>query len=166
MTTNPTTPSTPSFRDTEGRIWRLSVTIGRARLIKQATGVDFLHIPDGRFFLELRSNPETFGSVLWLLCEKQALAMNPPLQPAEFVDGLGGDALDDARKAITEAGINFTHAAGRGVLRTALRKMEQAEAKAMNAIEQWTEAKGDELLAGVGDAALELLESHGRESPS
>lgn len=156
----------PTFEDAAGRRWRLAVTIGRAREIKQITGVDFANLADGQFFLRLRESAETFAQVLWLLCESQAQAANPPVTPAQFGEALDGDALDAAREAIQQAAINFTPASRRGAVAAALRTLDTAEAEAMAAIEEWTTNQRPELIANVRSAAHELLAKHGSESPS
>lgn len=160
-----TTPTpSASFRDAAGRTWHLLLTIGRARAIREATGVDVGRVEDGAFFLQIRRDPEKFASVLWLLCEKQAELLNPPLTPAAFVEALDGNALDAAREAISQAVISFTPAAVRGALEIVLRKTNEAEAAGMQEVASWAEEKGSELAAGVVAVAREAIATHGKRS--
>lgn len=162
-----TTPTpSASFRDAQGRTWHLLLTIGRARAIREATGVDVGRVEDGTFFVQLRRDPETFAAVLWLLCEKQAELLNPPLTPAMFVEALDGNSLDAAREAIAQAVISFTPAAVRGPLEIVLRKTNEAEAAGMAEVTSWAEENGEAMIAEVVGVAREALATHGKPSPS
>lgn len=164
--TKVTTEKVPQFKDAAGRTWNLQLSIGRAREIREVTGVDFTNVHDGQLFLELGSNPETFAQVLWLLCEKQAALARPPVNPEDFADGLNGAALDAAREAIVEATISFIQAPLRGAAAVVIRKTLAAQTLAMEEVKQWAETQGDRMVAAAGVAAREAAEAHGQESPN
>lgn len=121
-----------TFLDSEGREWRLALTIGLCRKIRDEVGVDIGNLKDGQAFLQMAADPYRFAETLWMLCEVQAEKAN--VSPEEFAESLTGDALDGALVALLEAVANFTRAPMRGAVRTMLQTSMEATQKGLEAI--------------------------------
>ncbi len=107
------------FKDTEDRLWTLSITVREYMAIKKEHGVDIGDIfnPKSNWIQELiaQENMELFLGILGSLTdverEKQGLSME------DFYGGLGGDVCAAAATAMIEAIVNFTPAHKRGALK-------------------------------------------------
>jgi hypothetical protein len=121
-----------TFLDSEGREWRLALTIGLCRKIRDEVGVDIGNLKDGQAFLQMAADPYRFAETLWMLCEVQAEKTG--VSPEQFAEGLTGDALDGALVALLEAAANFTRAPMRGAVRTMLQTSMEATQKGLEAI--------------------------------
>jgi len=130
----------PQFTDNAGRTWRLLLTIGMARRIRDSLGVDFGKVQDGQAFLQMAADPFLFVAVLYVICEAQAEQMQ--VTPEEFGESLTGDASDAAYMAMQEAVIHFT----RAPMRPAVRKILSG---AMEAVEQGLEAIADQTVQQI-----------------
>jgi hypothetical protein len=109
------------FKDSEGREWSLSVTIGDAKRIKEDLSLDLLnHVA----ITEIAADPYQLVGVLWLLCEAQSAKAG--VTDEQFGRGLAGDAIDHATDALLGAIIDFFPKRQRGALQALLAKVMQA----------------------------------------
>lgn len=87
-----------SFKDMHGTEWLLRITFSDAKRLREA-GFDVQADLSAKIFGDIYS----VGAMLWLVCERQAIGMNPPLTPEDFADRLDGTALESARCALAYA---------------------------------------------------------------
>lgn len=142
-TTSQPTNLPPSFRDSEGREWRLKLSIAVAQAIRDELGVDFGDLDEGRLFLRLGSNPYQLAQVLWMLCEKQC--DREEVSPAEFAEGLDGDSIDAALEALIEATVLFTRRPMRAALRKLVETTRAAQEAGLKTTEDWVAKNGSDL---------------------
>lgn len=92
-----------SFVDLENREWKLSITIGSVRQVKETLGVDLLGFPE--ILEKLSGDIYTLVNVLFVLVKPQADKLN--VTDEDFGYALGGDVLEKAVDALMEELINF-----------------------------------------------------------
>lgn len=93
------------FTDCEGREWELRITRGHLAKLREA-GFDLNAAAKDPAAFSALDDPETFGRVLWVLCERQAAARD--LTPEEFAGGLDGPASFSALDALEAAYLDFS----------------------------------------------------------
>lgn len=125
------------FTDCENREWDLRLTRGLVAPLREA-GFDLNAAArgDAAAFAAL-DDPEAFGRVLWVLCEKQATARG--LSPERFADGFDGPATFAALDAFEVAYTDFSYrpavaAALKAKLPGVTREMERAAVRKLDAI--------------------------------
>jgi hypothetical protein len=156
-----TETKTPAFKDSTGHEWRLALSIGLARQIKNELGVDFGRIEDGRVFAELGADPYTLAQVLWLFVESQATAAG--VTPETFAESLDGDALERATEAVLGAVVLFTPPRMRGPLKDLIAATKAAQDAGAEQLTRWLAVEGgrlaDEVRTKTAAALGELLPS-------
>ncbi len=105
-----------SFKDKTGFEWKLpEIDVGLVRRVKRETGVDFFGDDsrgstardDAENWFVLLFDPERLVAVLWVLLEDEVEKQK--LDTDGFAGRLNKAALTDARKAVVEALMSFTH---------------------------------------------------------
>ena len=95
-TENPGVAAT-EFADINGRKWRIAITLGAVRTVKEKINLDLLGAADGKFFRDMSDDPLQLCDLLWVLIETQAEAAG--VSCAEFWDAIDDTALDAATLA-------------------------------------------------------------------
>jgi hypothetical protein len=94
------------FVDLLGREWEIRITLGLVPKLREA-GYDLKAKPgDPKGIGALADDPETFGRVLFTICEAQAQARG--ITPESFVDGFDGATIFAASMAMMEATADFS----------------------------------------------------------
>ena len=96
---------TTNFKDTEGRVWSLDLTIGSIKRVKSITDIDLLNITDGSTLVDLSRNPLQLVDLIWAIIQPQAAALS--VTDEQFGSAMGGMALRDASEAFLEAITSF-----------------------------------------------------------
>lgn len=112
-----------SFRDSQGRLWDLSVTVAAVRRVKALTGVDLYALLEDGFgpLADLLSDPCKLADVLYAVC--RPAAEERQVTDEQFGEALAGDVLDAASEALVQAVIDFfPQPEGREHLRRVVRK--------------------------------------------
>lgn len=96
-----------SFKDNQGREWKLSINGLSLDQVEQRLGVSFSSDPKDEQgpILKIATDSMFAFKVAFLLCEDQTKARG--IEPSDFADALVGDALDSARRAILDGLIAF-----------------------------------------------------------
>lgn len=124
-----------SFKDRQGREWKLEATFGSYGRVKSATGVKLYDIAtENRESLVQLADAFTLGSVLWSMIEPQAEARG--VTPDDFAEAIDGTVLTDAYSALIDEMIFFCHPRQRKVLETALERIREAEARADRMVDE------------------------------
>ena len=109
------------FRDDQGRPWQVALTVASALRVRDNVTVDVVDEETGerrpvpfdmvdasnisQTFQVLRSQYAKIGEVLYALLTKQVEAKS--LSKEEFLDGLRGDSMDAATKALEQELVDF-----------------------------------------------------------
>lgn len=126
-----------TFKDTEGRSWDLSLTIGDVKRVKNLVGVDLLDARQGQLLSDLASDPVATVDVLYAIVKPEADARN--VSDEQFGAALDGESVRKAIDAFVEALIDFFarfQPATGAVLRALWGKLETTQAKAIAIAEE------------------------------
>lgn len=97
-----------SFKDHTGDEWTITITTGTLRRAKNCDEGRplLLAFEDGKAWGAMASNPFALGSLLWFLCEEQAVKRG--LNPDTFADRFDGPTLQASGMAIMDALTDFS----------------------------------------------------------
>lgn len=157
------------FRDDQGRPWLVSINVEAAKRVKASVkvlGEDGKEVPFdildtatiNQTITVLRSQFIVVGEVLCALLDKQL--KDRAITPDQFLEGLRGDALDEARKVVEEEWIDFFPKPLRKMVGLIARKMTEVQQTMMNHAEGNLEnVTVEALIAQSGAQSTKLPES-------
>jgi len=116
-----------TFKDMAGRTWTLQINVDAIKRVRGLLNVDLLEIADGKLIERLASDPV-------LLCDVVYAVLKPDADSAQVSDvdfgrAMGGDCLEHATSALLEELADFFPSSKRKVLRLALSKMKDVDAR-------------------------------------
>lgn len=122
----------PSFKDTSGREWQVTLSVDTVSHIRCETGINLndafsLDSAGNTPVAKLASDPELLVAVLYAACEKQVRERN--LGPRDFAAMFDGDTVETSIAALTEALCDFSPKRVRGLMHQARRKIEERIAR-------------------------------------
>lgn len=142
-----------SFTDLHGQTRQLTLTIGKARKIKDHLGLDLLAVGDVRTspLVKLADDPQLLCGLLWAL-------VNPGWPETvgdeqAFWDAVDNATLEAATAAITEALLAFFRPGRRAVVQAAMDLQTKTEKRLAAQLNQLADDD-----AAIGDAAGQLLQ--------
>jgi hypothetical protein len=152
-----------TFKDTEGREWRLKLDWDLHEQVKDKTGKMLLSLGDNdcELLAELHTNFSLLVDIVWVLCEEQAASLGVVddeklTATRKFAKGLGGDVLEQAATALVGAVIDFfPNQDQRQGLATLVEKAQQTSGiltKAM--VQKISELNPEQLAKNCTDLAL------------
>jgi hypothetical protein len=142
------------FKDDEGRPWRLALTVGSALRVRDMVTVEIAEIDDegkptgsrrtvpfdivdlgtiAQTFQVLRGQFAKLGEILYALLVRQCEERK--LDREQFLEGLRGDALEAAAKALEEELVDFFPLRLRRTLALLAAKMDEATSELMDQAE-------------------------------
>lgn len=124
----------PTFSDTQGRAWCVTITVDTLRRVRTLTGTDLLGVLGGDLIERLASDPMLLADVLYAVVKPEADARG--VDDADFGRALAGDAVTAATQALLEGLVAFFPTPRARLLRQALAKLEAWQTAALNAAEQ------------------------------
>jgi hypothetical protein len=157
------------FRDDQGRPWLVSLTVESAKRVKasvKVAGEDGKELPFdlldtaviNQTITVLRSQFIVVGEVLCALLDKQLTDRG--ITPDQFLEGLRGDALDEARKVVEQEWIDFFPNSLRKMIGLMARKMTEVQQTMMDHAEaQLERVTVEALIAQSGAASTKQPES-------
>lgn len=150
------------FKDEEGRPWRLALTIGSVLRVRDMVTIETVDDATGErrkqpfdmadagqiaaTFQVLRSQYATIGEVLYAILVKQIEERK--LSREEFLDGIRGDSLDAATKALEAELVDFFPLRLRKMIALLASKMDEVAGEMLSKAEASLEAATIESLAG------------------
>lgn len=172
------------FKDDEGRPWRLALTVGSALRVRDNVSIDVVDEATGerktqpfdmadaagvaQTFQVLRSNYSKIGEVLYAMLGKQIEAKG--LSREDFLDGLRGDSLEAATKALEAELVDFFPPRLRSMIGLLAAKMDEVQGEMLDRAEAGLKAATVEKLAGQSGTQfgkpLESSESIPASGPS
>lgn len=149
-----------TFTDARERRWTVDLSVGVAKRIRDATGVDITD-PDIAGLMDKLNDTITLCDVLWVCVQDEADTHTPPVTDEEFGMALAGDAIDAATSAFLEELVDFSPSRRRAILRPMLDRLRAEEAKAAAAIDEMLPAVLDQVFstAEVGEKSTGSPES-------
>lgn len=169
------------FKDNEGRPWRLAITVGAAARVKDMVQIDIVEeeqqadgsirkidrrIPFdlidvssiGRALEVIRSRYTTIGEVLYAILCRQVDERK--LTREDFLDGLRGDSLEAAQKALEEELVDFFPLRLRRMIAQLVSRMDELQAELANRAEaQLQQTTVQSLLEASGTPSTRPQES-------
>lgn len=149
------------FKDDEGRPWRLALTVGSALRVRDNVTIDVVDEATGerrqqpfdmvdaagvtQTFQVLRSQYAKIGEVLYAMLTKQIEAKG--LSKEDFFEGLRGDALDAATKALEAELVDFFPPRLRSMIGLLAAKMDEVQSEMLDRAEAGLKAATVEKLA-------------------
>ena len=122
------------FIDRRGRVWIVDIDNTTLRRVKALTDVRLLDAIDGDLVTRLSSDPLLLGDVLFAICKPQADQQD--VDDEAFAEGLAGDSIDEACKALVDALVAYFPESRRRLLRKAADKQKMIEMRGLEAIEK------------------------------
>ncbi|TWU54934.1 hypothetical protein Poly51_36830 [Rubripirellula tenax] len=122
------------FIDRRGRVWIVDIDNTTLRRVKALTDVRLLDAIDGDLVTRLSSDPLLLGDVLFAICKPQADQQD--VDDEAFAEGLAGDSIDEACKALVDALVAYFPESRRRLLRKAADKQKMIETRGLAAIEK------------------------------
>jgi hypothetical protein len=151
------------FRDDQGRPWQVALTVASALRIRDNVTVDVVDEQTGnrravpfdmvdaanisQTFQVLRSQYAKIGEILYALLTKQVEAKS--LTREDFLDGLRGDSLDAATKALEQELVDFFPQRLRKMIALLASKMDEVQNEMLDRAEAGLEKATIESLAGA-----------------
>lgn len=117
-----------SFKDKEGREWRIELTIWSARQVKQETGgeIDLVNADRNESLKLLSLDADLLCSVIWTLIAEQANAKNPPITDRDFWQSMTSESIEAAADALMGAVTDFFPPRRRATTQMILDKVRRA----------------------------------------
>ena len=122
------------FIDRRGRIWIVDIDNTTLRRVKALTDVRLPDAIDGDLVTRLSSDPLLLGDVLFAICKPQADQQD--VDDESFAEGLAGDSIDEACKALVDGLVAYFPESRRRLLRKAADKQKMIETRGLAAIEK------------------------------
>jgi hypothetical protein len=169
------------FRDDQGRPWMVALTVASADRVRGLVTLDVVEDvdqPDGTIQRQtravpfdlidagtiaktlevLRSNYAKIGDILYAICRGQVDERK--LTREQFLDGLRGDSLEAAQKAIEEELVDFFPPGLRKMVGLMVAKIREMTAAVMDQAEaDLAKATASDLLAPSGTPSTNVPES-------
>jgi len=161
-----------TFTDNAGREWRLEITIGTVRRVRDLLEVDLLALDQGDPPLLTRLELD-----LMLLVDVIYACLKPQADEADVTDeqfgeALGGDGVSAAHSAFWAALADFTQSAGQTHMAAAIRKLQALVTRATEEAVRRIDAKDvdqivQEAMAGTpGDSSTSSPASSASAAPT
>jgi hypothetical protein len=139
----------PSFKDTNGREWLVTLNVAQVKRVRERLNINLADLQEGNLLTRL-ADPVTLVDVLFVLVQPQAEEAS--VTDEQFAAALGGDTLSAASTALLEALCGFFPQPTRLMLRKVLAQTLARQADAVTKIEN----EGDELIRTALDKALNI----------
>ena len=118
------------FTDNAGRTWVVGITVDSIKRVRALTGLDLLQAIDGKMLETLLADPIKLCDCLYACCKPQADEAS--ISDEDFGRAMAGDALEQGTTALLEDLVDFFPQRRRDLLRGALAKLREVEAKALD----------------------------------
>ena len=131
----------PSFKDTEGRIWTLRITVAAIRRIKDIAGIDlgdFSVFGEGGPFSDLGSDPCRLVEIVYAAVKPEADVLGVTME--KFMESFVGETVVKASEALLESLADFFPGSQGLLIRRALelsgKAKEDADAQLRRFVEE------------------------------
>ena len=151
-----------TFKDNAGRTWTVQIDVAAIKRVRSLLDVDLLDAVEGRLLERLVTDPVLLCDVIYVVCKPEADAGG--ITDEDFGRAMAGDAVEHATTALLEDLTDFFPLARRRLLKKALAKLRDLEARALEVAETRLdspelEAQMQAALASIGSSSGSSLES-------
>lgn len=129
------------FKDVNGKEWTISITVGTIKRVKDLMNVNLIDAVSTDLIDKMKSDPVFLCDILFAICKPQA--DKDGVSDVEFGEGLVGDAISDATTALIGDLVDFFPQSQRTILQKALAKINTAEKKMTETMNQKIDAMLD-----------------------
>jgi len=151
-----------TFKDNAGRTWTVGVDVAAIKRVRSLLDVDLMGAVEGKLLERLVSDPVLLCDVIYCVCKPEADSRG--VSDEDFGRAMAGDAIEHATTALLEELVDFFPQARRRLLRKALAKLRNLEARVLEVAEM--KLDGPELEAEMEAALRELGGSSGSSPES
>jgi len=125
-----------AWNDSLGREWRTSITLEVIRRVKEDTGVNLLDFLFGmdKLAVQLQKDEILIGRVLYSVHKPQA--EGKAISERSFLEGLDGQAIEDAHEVLQDALVFFCPKSKKEVAQQLRNKIRAANNAAMSMLNQ------------------------------
>lgn len=123
-----------TFKDAEGREWKVSVNIATVKRVKSLVEVDLLEAADGKLMYELSEDPIKLVDTIYAICKTQADERG--ITDEQFGEAMLGDVISDANDALLEELCDFFPGPKRRILRKVLKKVQKVQTRGIEMAEK------------------------------
>jgi len=153
-----------AFKDSAGRSWTLQIHVEAIKRVRGLIQVDLLDLAEGKLIERLASDPILLCDVVYAVIKPDADAIS--VSDVDFGRAMGGDCLEAATTALLEELADFFPSSKRQILRMALIKFRDVDAKILALAEKRMSspaltARIDQLLESSGEPSMNSPESLG-----
>lgn len=94
-----------TFVDAKNREWKLSLTVGKLKSIRESSGIDLGKLlKNPEIFAEaMFAEPEEIGRLLWACCSEEGAGIGE----SAFLEGIDGPTIERATEALLRAVVDF-----------------------------------------------------------
>lgn len=128
-----------TFKDSQGREWTVAINVDAIKRVRSLLNVDLLEVTDGKLLERIASDEVLMVDLVYVLVKPEADAKG--VTDEDFGRSMAGDAIDAAYAAFLEELTGFfRNPARRALLKKALAKLDQLEAKVLERAEKKLES--------------------------
>ncbi len=127
-----------TFKDTAGRTWSLSLTIGSAKKIRDILEIDLFGDDISTIVTDLASDPVRLAGVLWVLVADEAAAKD--INEDDFFGAFSGDVIEAATDLFLEELVQLYPEKKRIILHKILEKIRSAELRILEQAQAMVES--------------------------
>ena len=155
-----------TFKTGDNRDWVVRLDAMKIRDVRESYDIDLGALDFSKVAERLGSDPVLLAEVIWGLCREQAERLE--VTQRQFFEGLVGDAIDDAARALLQARADFSPARTRSLIQrqietsdrirermatAAMEKLETSEARLEAAMMARLQAEMEEALTRFESAS-------------
>lgn len=127
-----------TFKDTAGRTWSLSLTIGSAKKIRDLLEIDLFGDDISTIVTDLASDPVRLAGVLWVLVADEAAAKD--ISEDDFFGAFSGDVIEAVTDLFLEELVQLYPEKKRIILHKILEKIRSAELRILEQAQAMVES--------------------------
>ncbi len=157
------------FVDRKSNVWVVDIDATTLRRVKTIAGVNLLEFVEGDLVERLSHDFLLLGDVLYAVCKPQADKLG--ISDEEFGEGLAGDVIEEATRALLEGLVAFFPEPRRRLLQTAAAKYRRVQTKAIELVQTKLDSPDmeeqvlDKLRHDLAHATSNDLSTVSQESP-
>jgi len=115
------------FKTSDGREYILRLDAMKIRDVRESCDVDLGALDFSKVAERLGSDPVLLAEVIWVLCRQRA--EQDGITQRQFFEGLVGDSIDDAARALLQARADFSPARTRSLIQRQIETSDRIRAK-------------------------------------